>query len=57
MQALTGLGKTAALYIYPFESHGPRAKENYLDLWARWLEWFDTYVKQGSTELSETPGQ
>ena len=57
MQALTGLGKTAALYVYPFESHGPRAKENYLDLWARWLEWFDTYVKQGSTELSETPGQ
>ena len=56
MQALTGLGKTAALYVYPFESHGPRAKENYLDLWARWLEWFDTYVKQGSTELSETPG-
>ena len=45
MQALTGLGKTAALYVYPFESHGPRAKENYLDLWARWIDWFDTYVK------------
>ena len=25
MQALTGLGKTAVLYIYPFESHAPRA--------------------------------
>ncbi len=45
MQALTGLGKTAALYIYPFESHAPRARENFLDLWARWLEWFDKYVK------------
>lgn len=45
MQALTGLGKTAVLYIYPFESHAARAKENFLDLWARWLEWFDKYVK------------
>ena len=44
MQALTGLGKPAALYIYPFESHAPRAIANFLDLWARWLEWFDTYV-------------
>ena len=26
MQALTGLGKTAVLYIYPFESHAPRAR-------------------------------
>jgi dipeptidyl aminopeptidase/acylaminoacyl peptidase len=45
MQALTGLGKTAVLYLYPFESHSPRARETYLDLWARWLEWFDRYVK------------
>jgi dipeptidyl aminopeptidase/acylaminoacyl peptidase len=45
IQALTGLGKTAVLYKYPFESHSPRAKETYLDLWARWLEWFDKYVK------------
>ena len=45
MQALTGLGKTAVLYIYPFESHAPRARENFLDLWARWLDWFDTHVK------------
>lgn len=48
MQALTGLGKTAALYIYPFESHAPRARENFLDLWARWLEWFDKYVKNAT---------
>ncbi len=46
IQALTGLGKDAVLYIYPFESHAPRAKENLLDLWARWLGWFDHYVKQ-----------
>lgn len=45
IQALTGLGKEAVLYVYPFESHAPRAKENLLDLWARWLGWFDTYVK------------
>ena len=48
MQALTGLGKTAVLYIYPFESHAPRARENFLDLWARWLDWFDKYVKNAA---------
>ncbi len=45
MQALQGLGKTAVLYMYPFESHTPRAIENNLDMWARWLAWFDHYVK------------
>jgi dipeptidyl aminopeptidase/acylaminoacyl peptidase len=45
MQALTGLGKNAVLYIYPFESHGPQCKETYMDMWARWLEFFDTYVQ------------
>ena len=45
IQALTGLGKTAVLYEYPFESHTPRAIENNLDMWARWIEWFDRYVK------------
>ncbi len=48
IQALTGLGKTAVLYIYPFESHGPRCIETYMDMWNRWLEWFETYVKIGS---------
>jgi dipeptidyl aminopeptidase/acylaminoacyl peptidase len=57
MQALTGLGKTAVLYIYPFESHAPRARENFLDLWARWLEWFDTYVKNASTTSAPTAPQ
>jgi len=45
IQALTGLGKNAVLYIYPFESHGPRCQETLLDMWARWLEFFNTYVK------------
>jgi dipeptidyl aminopeptidase/acylaminoacyl peptidase len=54
MQALTGLGKTAVLYIYPFESHAPRAKENFLDLWARWLEWFDKYVKNAGPAARPT---
>jgi dipeptidyl aminopeptidase/acylaminoacyl peptidase len=45
MDALMSKGKTAALYMYPFESHTPRAIENNLDMWARWIDWFDRYVK------------
>ncbi|TVP60902.1 MAG: S9 family peptidase, partial [Gemmatimonadales bacterium] len=61
MHALTNLGKDAVLYMYPFESHTPRALENNLDMWARWLEWFDHYVKGApdsplaTTEESSTP--
>jgi len=43
--ALNGLGKTAALYMYPLEDHGPASKETLLDLWARWAAWLDKYVK------------
>jgi dipeptidyl aminopeptidase/acylaminoacyl peptidase len=43
--ALNGLGKTTALYLYPFEDHGPVARETLLDLWARWTAWLDKYVK------------
>jgi dipeptidyl aminopeptidase/acylaminoacyl peptidase len=43
--ALNGLGKTTALYLYPYEDHGPVAKETLLDLWARWSAWLDKYVK------------
>ena len=43
--ALDGLGKDAALYMYPYEGHGPIAKETTLDLWARWVGWLDVYVK------------
>ncbi|AHG89541.1 hypothetical protein J421_2004 [Gemmatirosa kalamazoonensis] len=47
MHALQGLGKTAALYMYPYEDHGPATKETLLDQWARWTAWLDTYVKNG----------
>ena len=57
IQALTGLGKTAVLYVYPFESHGPRTKTHYLDLWARWLEWFDEYVKGTGPDQTTNSGQ
>jgi dipeptidyl aminopeptidase/acylaminoacyl peptidase len=42
--ALAGLGKPAALYMYPYQGHGPIAKETTLDTWARWTAWLDTYV-------------
>jgi len=58
IHALTALGKTAVLYRYPYESHAPRAVEQQLDLWARWLEWFDTYVKEvDQEELTDEAGQ
>ncbi len=43
--ALNGLGKTAALYMYPYEAHGPAAEETLLDMWARWVAWLDHYVR------------
>ena len=43
--ALQGLGKTVALYMYPYEDHGPITKETDLDQWARWVAWLDKYVK------------
>jgi dipeptidyl aminopeptidase/acylaminoacyl peptidase len=43
--ALEVLGKTASLYKYPYEDHGPATLETTLDLWARWLAWLDFYVK------------
>lgn len=43
--ALDGLGKDAALYMYPYEGHGPIARETNLDMWARWVAWLDMYVK------------
>ena len=44
--ALDGLGKDAALYMYPYEGHGPISRETTLDLWARWVAWLDMYVKE-----------
>jgi hypothetical protein len=31
--------------MYPYEDHGPVAKETLLDLWGRWAAWLDKYVK------------
>ncbi len=45
MQALRANGKTAALFLYPYEGHQPAAKETELDQWARWTAWLDIYVK------------
>jgi dipeptidyl aminopeptidase/acylaminoacyl peptidase len=43
--ALNGLGKDAAMYLYPFEDHGPATRETLLDLWARWTAWLDVHLK------------
>ncbi|SVA46246.1 uncharacterized protein METZ01_LOCUS99100 [marine metagenome] len=50
IQALTTLGKEAVLYVYPYESHTPRAIENKLDMWARFIAWFDEHVKSSDEE-------
>ncbi len=44
-QALNGLGKNAALYMYPYEDHSVATYQSDLDLWARWFAWFEVYVK------------
>jgi dipeptidyl aminopeptidase/acylaminoacyl peptidase len=46
--ALNGLGKTVTLIEYPYEDHGPAARESVLDYWARVIEWYDRYVKSGA---------
>jgi dipeptidyl aminopeptidase/acylaminoacyl peptidase len=43
--ALQGLNKTSALFLYPYEDHGPATRETDLDQWARFIAWFDIYVK------------
>ncbi len=43
--ALQGLGKEAALYLYPYEDHSVATYESDLDQWARWLAWFDLHVR------------
>jgi dipeptidyl aminopeptidase/acylaminoacyl peptidase len=53
-QALQSLGKTTALYMYPYEDHGPVTKETDLDQWARWVNWLDKYVK-GTPKQPLTP--
>ena len=51
--ALQGLGKPAALYMYPYEDHSDATYATDLDIWARWLAWFDTYVKNPKSEVQK----
>ncbi len=53
MEALQGEGKTAALYMYPYEDHGPATRESDLDQWARWIAWFDIYVKNPQNDTTK----
>jgi dipeptidyl aminopeptidase/acylaminoacyl peptidase len=46
--ALMGQGKDVSLYMYPYEDHGPIARETVLDQWARWVAWLDKYVKNAN---------
>jgi dipeptidyl aminopeptidase/acylaminoacyl peptidase len=55
--ALNGLGKTAAMYLYPFEDHGPATKETLLDLWARWSAWLDVHVKSTGDQANTVMDQ
>ena len=50
--ALNGLGKDAAMYMYPFEDHGPATLESILDLWGRWTAWLELHLL---TEEKEKP--
>ena len=44
--ALNGLGKDAAMYLYPFEDHGPATLESILDLWGRWTAWLELHLAE-----------
>lgn len=55
IHALEGLGKTAALYMYPYEGHGPATRESLLDMWARWIAWLDHYVKDADVDEPVAP--
>lgn len=55
-QALQGLGKNAALYMYPYEDHSVATYQSDLDLWARWFAWFEVHVKQAPADGSPANG-
>lgn len=58
--ALNGLNKDAAMYLYPFEDHGPATRETLLDLWARWTAWLDIYLmnpEQEERRITSEDGQ
>ena len=50
--ALQGLGKEAALYLYPYEDHSVMTYESDLDQWARWVAWFDVHIKNAKTTFT-----
>jgi dipeptidyl aminopeptidase/acylaminoacyl peptidase len=51
--ALNGLGKEAAMYLYPFEDHGPATKETLLDLWGRWTAWLDVHLADEDLTITQ----
>ena len=53
--ALQGLGKPAALYMYPYEDHSVATYQSDLDMWARWFAWFDIYVKNPGQQKAVLP--
>ena len=53
--ALQGLGKPAALFMYPYEDHSVATYASDLDLWARWVAWMDTYVKGAKPAATIVP--
>jgi dipeptidyl aminopeptidase/acylaminoacyl peptidase len=54
MAALQGLGKPAALYMYPYEGHSVATFDSDLDMWARWFAWFDVHVKRPAAPAAVT---
>jgi dipeptidyl aminopeptidase/acylaminoacyl peptidase len=54
LHALQGLGKPAALYLYPYEDHSVATYQSDLDQWARWFAWFDIYVKNPKPDVKAT---
>lgn len=48
--ALKGHGATVRLVMLPYESHGYRARESVMHVQAEMIDWFDTHVKNGTTE-------
>ena len=50
--ALNGLGKDAAMYLYPFEGHGPATRESLLDLWARWTAWLELHLGESTKPIT-----
>jgi dipeptidyl aminopeptidase/acylaminoacyl peptidase len=53
MQALRAYGKTAALFMYPYEDHGPATRDSDLDQWARWVAWLDIFVKNANASTKQ----